>query len=317
MNRIWSFLIALGAIGATVLLLTVKDPYAVEGESGGAGGLAPGPAIPPPPVEIVEEVAVEPPAPETASWFELARGGGLSFVLSGTVREAALKHRLVEAARREAPELVAVVDRIEVDPAARELPKIDHLPDLVAALIRDLHEPGLRIEEGMARIEGIGADERMLEAIRGAFTAIVSHQERPEDRLYHDPERPAPETRMPLVLYLGMLEGRYSFEGSLPTPAQRKAVVDAGIAAVGAEKFADHSRVSPATVDEPWMSSLPALIGGLLDPKHGGMELIVVDRTVTLKGEVLDEKAKETLLEFTKPAREAGYAVVDGLRVKK
>jgi len=118
-----------------------------------------------------------------------------------------LKNRLVEAARREAPELVMIVDQMAVDPAARELPQIDHLPDLVAALIRDLREPGLRIEEGFARIEGSGADERMLEAIRGAFGAIVSHQEKPEDRLYFDPERPAPETRMPLVLYLGPLEG--------------------------------------------------------------------------------------------------------------
>lgn len=316
MNRIWSFLIALGAIAATVLLLTVKDPYAVDDETP-RRTTEEAPTIPPPPVETAPVDPVRPAAPEMPSWFELARGEGLSLVLSGTVRETPLKNRLVEAARREAPELVTVVDRIEVDPLARDLPKMDHLPDLVAALIRDLHEPELRIEEGTARIGGIGADERMIEAIRGAFSAIVSHQERPEDRLYHDPERPAPETRMPLVLYLGPLEGKYSFEGSLPTAAQRRAVVAAGTEAVGAEKFADHSRVSPSTVDEPWMSSLPDLIGGLLHETHGAMELIVVDRTVTLKGEVPNDDAKQTLLELTKPALQAGYTVVDGLTVKK
>jgi len=315
MNRIWSFLIALGAIAATVLLLTVKDPYGVDG--GGSPSAGPAPAIPPPPVSAPLPVPVEEAPPVVPSWFELTRGEGLTFVLAGTLHEGALKNRLVEAARREAPELVTIVDQMTADPTARELPKIDHLPDLVAALIRDLREPGLRIEEGFARIEGAGANERMLEAIRGAFGAIVSHQEKPEDRLYLDPERPAPETRMPLVLYLGPLEGKYSFEGSLPTPEQRKSVVAAGIEAVGAEKFADHSRVSPSTIDEPWMGSLPALVGALLKETHGAMELIVVDRKLTLRGEVPDEKAKETLLGFAKPAKEAGYAVVDALTVKK
>jgi hypothetical protein len=47
------------------------------------------------------------------------------------------------------------------------------------------------------------------------------------------------------------------------------------------------------------------------------MELIVVDRKIILRGEVPDEKAKETLLGFAKPALEAGYAVVDALRVKE
>ena len=314
MNRIWSFVIALAAIVATVLLLTVKDPYATNADGVPAAG--PVPAIPPPPVTAPSPVPAEEAPPVVPSWFELRRGEGLAVVLTGTVHDSVLKNRLVEAARREAPELVTIVDQMTVDPAARELPQIDHLPDLVAALIRGLREPGLRIEEGFARIEGSGADERMLDAIRGAFGAIVSHQEKLEDRLYLDRERPAPETRMPLVLYLGPLEGKYSFEGSLPTAEQRRAVVAAGVEAVGAEKFADHTRVSPATVDEPWMTSLPALVGGLLDGTHGAMELIIVDRKLTLKGEVPDEDAREKLMALAKPARDAGYAMVDALTVK-
>ena len=314
MNRIWSFVIALAAIVATVLLLTVKDPYATNADGVPAAG--PAPAIPPPPVTAPSPVPAEEAPPVVPSWFELRRGEGLAVVLTGTVHDSVLKNRLVEAARREAPELVTIVDQMTVDPAARELPRIDHLPDLVAALIRGLREPGLRIEEGFARIEGSGADERMLDAIRGAFGAIVSHQEKLEDRLYLDRARPAPETRMPLVLYLGPLEGKYSFEGSLPTAEQRRAVVAAGVEAVGAEKFADHTRVSPATVDEPWMTSLPALVGGLLDGTHGAMELIIVDRKLTLKGEVPDEAAREKLMALAKPARDAGYAMVDALTVK-
>ena len=314
MNRIWSFLIALAAIVATVLLLTVKDPYATDADGVPAAG--PAPAIPPPPVTAPSPVPAKEAPPFVPSWFELRRGEGLNLVLTGTVHDSVLKNRLVEAARREAPELVTIVDQMTVDPAARELPRIDHLPDLVAALIRGLREPGLRIEEGFARIEGSGADERMLDAIRGAFGAIVSHQEKLEDRLYLDRARPAPETRMPLVLYLGPLEGKYSFEGSLPTAEQRRAVVAAGVEAVGAEKFADHTRVSPATVDEPWMTSLPALVGGLLDGTHGAMELIIVDRKLTLKGEVPDEDAREKLMALAKPARDAGYAMVDALTVK-
>ena len=314
MNRIWSFVIALAAIVATVLLLTVKDPYATDADGVPAAG--PAPAIPPPPVTAPSPVPAKEAPPVAPSWFELRRGEGLAVVLTGTVHDSVLKNRLVEAARREAPELVTIVDQMTVDPAARELPQIDHLPDLVAALIRGLREPGLRIEEGFARIEGSGADERMLDAIRGAFGAIVSHQEKLEDRLYLDRARPAPETRMPLVLYLGPLEGKYSFEGSLPTAEQRRAVVAAGVEAVGAEKFADHTRVSPATVDEPWMTSLPALVGGLLDGTHGAMELIIVDRKLTLKGEVPDEAAREKLMALAKPARDAGYAMVDALTVK-
>jgi hypothetical protein len=314
MNRIWSFVIALAAIVATVLLLTVKDPYATDADGVPAAGAAP--AIPPPLVTAPSPVPAGEAPPVAPSWFELRRGEGLNLVLTGTVHDSVLKNRLVEAARREAPELVTIVDQMTVDPAARELPRIDHLPDLVAALIRGLREPGLRIEEGFARIEGSGADERMLDAIRGAFGAIVSHQEKLEDRLYLDRARPAPETRMPLVLYLGPLEGKYSFEGSLPTAEQRRAVVAAGVEAVGAEKFADHTRVSPATVDEPWMTSLPALVGGLLDGTHGAMELIIVDRKLTLKGEVPDEAAREKLMALAKPARDAGYAMVDALTVK-
>ena len=314
MNRIWSFVIALAAIVATVLLLTVKDPYATNADGVPAAG--PAPAIPPPPVTAPSPVPAKEAPPVVPSWFELRRGEGLAVVLTGTVHDSVLKNRLVEAARREAPELVTIVDQMTVDPAARELPQIDHLPDLVAALIRGLREPGLRIEEGFARIEGSGADERMLDAIRGAFGAIVSHQEKLEDRLYLDRARPAPETRMPLVLYLGPLEGKYSFEGSLPTAEQRRAVVAAGVEAVGAEKFADHTRVSPATVDEPWMTSLPTLVGGLLDGTHGAMELIIVDRKLTLKGEVPDEAAREKLMALAKPARDAGYAMVDALTVK-
>jgi hypothetical protein len=314
MNRIWSFVIALAAIVATVLLLTVKDPYATNADGVPAAG--PAPAIPPPLVTAPSPVPAEEAPPVVPSWFELRRGEGLAVVLTGTVHDSVLKNRLVEAARREAPELVTIVDQMTVDPVARELPQIDHLPDLVAALIRGLREPGLRIEEGFARIEGSGADERMLDAIRGAFGAIVSHQEKLEDRLYLDRERPAPETRMPLVLYLGPLEGKYSFEGSLPTAEQRRAVVAAGVEAVGAEKFADHTRVSPATVDEPWMTSLPALVGGLLDGTHGAVELIIVDRKLTLKGEVPDEAAREKLMALAKPARDAGYAMVDALTVK-
>jgi hypothetical protein len=314
MNRIWSFVIALAAIVATVLLLTVKDPYATDADGVPAAG--PAPAIPPPLVTAPSPVPAEEAPPVVPSWFELRRGEGLNLVLTGTLHDSVLKNRLVEAARREAPELVTIVDQMTVDPAARELPQIDHLPDLVAALIRGLREPGLRIEEGFARIEGSGADERMLDAIRGAFGAIVSHQEKLEDRLYLDRARPAPETRMPLVLYLGPLEGKYSFEGSLPTAEQRRAVVAAGVEAVGAEKFADHTRVSPATVDEPWMTSLPALVGGLLDGTHGAVELIIVDRKLTLKGEVPDEAAREKLMALAKPARDAGYAMVDALTVK-
>ena len=224
MNRIWSFLIALAAIVATVLLLTVKDPYANDADGVPAAG--PAPAIPPPPVTAPSHVSAEEAPPVAPSWFGLRRGEGLAVVLTGTVHDSVLKNRLVEAARREAPELVTIVDQMTVDPAARELPRIDHLPDLVAALIRGLREPGLRIEEGFARIEGSGAVERMLDAIRGA------------------------------------------------------------------------------------------LVGGLLDGTHGAMELIIVDRKLTLKGEVPDEAAREKLMALAKPARDAGYAMVDALTVK-
>jgi len=47
------------------------------------------------------------------------------------------------------------------------------------------------------------------------------------------------------------------------------------------------------------------------------MELIIVDRKLTLKGAVPDEKAKEKLMVLAKPARDADYTVVDALTVKE
>ncbi|MCB1203263.1 MAG: hypothetical protein KDN18_03310 [Verrucomicrobiae bacterium] len=320
MARFWQYLIALAAILATVVILTVKDPYA----GGEAGENSPefsadpssGP-IPPPPIAPLAEETAETPRKPVSSWFELERGDGLSLVLSGTLRDGHVKSRLVESARGKVPELVEVVDRIEVNPAATAIPGLDLLPGLIEALISGTRDPFLRVEPESASIGGTGGDGQLLDAIRGAFDSNFRDLKDREDRLRLDPEQLAPEIRMPLVLYLGPLEGKYACEGSLPTWAQRKAVVEAAVSAIGGEKFADHLQVSPGTVDEAWMSSIPSLVGALLDKKHDEMELIVVDRSLTLKGVVADLEARNALIELARPAREAGYEVVDALRVKK
>lgn len=326
MARFWHYLIALGAILATVLILTVKVPYGPEVSPEFPSDPSWDPAvnpIPPPPVTSAEASPLPKPGGDTtsaeprAAWFELERGEGLTLQLTGTLRDGHVRSRLVESARRKVPELVEVVDGIEVDPSAAAIPGLDHLPGLVEALVSGTRDPFLRVEPEAARIGGSGGDEQLLAAIRGAFDSLSRDFKNHEDLLRFDPDRPVPETRMPLVLYLGTIDGTYVFEGSLPTMEQREALVAAGVEAVGPERFADHLRVSPSTVDETWMASLPALVGGLLDQPHGAMELIVVDRSVTLRGEVSDEKTKESLMKLADPAREAGYVVADGLTVGK
>ena len=112
MARFWQYLIALAAILATVVILTVKDPYA----GGEAGENSPefsadpssGP-IPPPPIAPLAEETAETPRKPVSSWFELERGDGLSLVLSGTLRDGHVKSRLVESARGKVPELVEVM----------------------------------------------------------------------------------------------------------------------------------------------------------------------------------------------------------------
>ena len=311
MNRFRSFLIAAAAIVATALVLTVRDPHAVT--------TMPEPGVEiPEPAPVAASAPVEAPAPPPAppSWFELKPGSELSFILTGTVPSEETKSALLASTRSAAPELVKLHEKIEVNPAVASPPWIAALPDLIGTLVAGVQEPELRIERALARVGGISGDKEALSEIRGRFEALFADHAKREDGLRYDVARPTPETRMPLVLYLGPLEGKYSFEGSLPTAGQRKAVREAAVAAVGEARFADHLRVSPATVDEAWLAILPDFIQGLLDEKNGAMELIIVDRTVTLKGDVPDEAAKKKLLELLAPAREAGYAVVDGMNVK-
>lgn len=313
MNGFRSLIFSAVAIGAVVLLIVARDPYDPRPHVGPEElTLAEPPPPPPPPEEAL------PPAPaEVDSWFAMAWRKDLSLVFEGVVPSEAARGRLLAAARQNAPELVSVADRIEVVPLAKDAPWLDRAPELIETLVAGVREPSLHVEKRLARIGGASDDEPLLAGIRGSFASLFSEIPERDDQLRLDPMSPAPETRLPLVLYLGTIEGEYVLEGSLPSAEHRAAVVAAARASADPDRFADHTRVSPNTVEEAWLETLPNLVGAMLAKGSNTMELIVVDRILTLRGEVPDEAAKAGLLELAKPAREAGYEVRDELTAKR
>jgi hypothetical protein len=242
---------------------------------------------------------------------------GMVLELRGVLPRAETRAAVLDSVSRAAPELVSVNDGIRLDPAADHPGWLDGVAALAGRLAGSVRNPELRFGSDLARIGGTSDREDDLVALRARFEALASASRRREDLLRLDPSRPAPETRMPLVLYLAPAEGAYRFEGSLPTYGLVRAASEAAAAAAGADRFSGNLRVSGRTVDEPWMASLPALVAALLEGEREGMELVLVDRSLTLKGEVPDEGTKERILALAKPAREAGYAVKDELTVKR
>jgi len=106
------------------------------------------------------------------------------------------------------------------------------------------------------------------------------------------------------------------FEGSIPTAPQLKDIVSAAVDAREAEKIVSRLRVSPQTVNEPWLSGLPGLVVALLESGGTAAELVIVDGTITLSGEIPDKDKKKPILDLLEPIRSAGYKVVDELAVK-
>jgi hypothetical protein len=318
MSRLPSFLIAAGAVTATVLLVTVDNPYLQPAPAPELEAVIPG-SIPPEPVGTISEATPPalPPPPPTESWFALETGKGMTFILRGVLPTPEASQAVVDSVTRGTPELFVVKDEIRIDTSAETPRWIGDFAALAGGMVGSVQDPSLRLGPDTAMIEGRSDREPDLASLRTRFQSLAADYEHREDRLRLDPSRPARETRMPLVLYLAVVEGVYHFEGSLPSHGLVRATSEAASASAGEDRFSGNLRVSGRTVDEPWITSLPALVAALLEGKRDGMELIVVDRAVTLKGEVPDEPTKEKLLELAKPAREAGYAVKDELTVKK
>lgn len=316
MSRLLRFLVAAGAVTATVLLVTVNNPHlgfdpapeAGAEPEGGGGAISERPTAPP---------EAPPPPPVPASWFAMETEEGMVLGLRGVLPRAETREAVVDSVSRAAPELVAVNDGMRLDPASDHPGWLDGVAALAGRLAGSVRDPELRLGPDLARIGGTSDREDDLAALRAGFEALASASRRREDLLRLDPSRPAPETRMPLVLYLAPVEGAYRFEGSLPSYGLVRAASEAAAAAAGADRFSGNLRVSGRTVDEPWMATLPALVAALLEGGREGMELVLVDRSLTLKGEVPDEGAEARILALAKPAREAGYAVKDELTVKR
>jgi hypothetical protein len=316
MTRLFRFLIAVGAVTATVLLITVDNPYLQPATGPEMDPGPPAPSIPESAVPVAETAPPQPaPPPPPVSWFALETRPGMTLVLRGLLPADEARNAVLNSVTRAAPELFVVKDEIRIDPTAQTPRWIGEFAELAGRLAGSVRTPDLRLGPDLARIGGTIAREEDLSHLRDRFASLAAEHDHREDRLRLDPVRPALETRMPLVLYLAVIDGAYRFEGSLPSLGLVRATSEA--AAAGADRFLGNLRVSARTVDEPWMASLPALVAALLEGKRQGMELIVVDHTLTLKGEVPDEATKEKLLALVKPAREAGYAVKDELTITR
>lgn len=315
MSRFFSFLIAAGAVTATVLLITVDNPYlaSVSGPVAGETNPIPAPVEPGTPDPVA---APPPPVQLEASWFSLEQGKEMTLVLKGGLPTPEVRNAILEAIYANLPELVTVKDEVVIDPRRDRPSWIDDAGGLAGDLVASVQQPELRIGPDRATIGGRSDREGAIASLRSRFAELASAYAQREDHLKLDQTRPAMETRMPLVLYLGTVEGLYRFEGSLPTLDLLRSIDGAASGAAGSDRYRGNLRLSPRTVDEPWMSSLSGLVVALLEGKKEGMELVIVDRSLTLRGGVPDEAGKANLLELTQPAREAGYTVKDELVVQ-
>ncbi len=268
------------------------------------------------PAPVVAPAPATPPQPVLSPVFRLEKAGDLILVLAGTVPGEEVKSSFLGAARRVAPELVTVEDRMSVDPAMSRPDWIPGTPDLIGRLVGSVQDPLLTIDGESAAIGGASDDREALKSLGGEFRTLFSGFPKREDRLVHDEARPAPVTGLPLVFYMGPWEGKVLFEGSIPTAPQLKEIVSAAVGVRETEKVVSRLRVSPKTVAEPWLSGLPGLVAALLESGGGETELVIVDGTITLSGEVPDKDKKETIVALLEPIRSAGYKVVDELTVK-
>jgi hypothetical protein len=285
------------------------------GEVVGAGRLEDRLVVPAPePAPVVAPAA--PPEPVLSPVFRLEKAGDLILVLAGTVPSEEVKSSFLGAAQRVAPELVTVEDRMRVDPAMSRPDWIAGTPDLIGRLVGSVQDPLLTIDGENAAIGGISDDRDALTSLGGEFSTLFAGFSKREDRLVHDASRPAPVTGLPLVFYMGPWEGKVLFEGSIPTAPQLKEIVSAASTAREAEKVVSRLRVSPQTVAEPWLSGLPGLVAALLESGGDATELVIVDGTIILTGEIPDKDKKKSILDLLEPIRSAGYKVVDELTVK-
>ena len=284
-------------------------------ESVGAGRFEDRLVIPNP--EPVAAMAPSMPVkPVAQASFRLEKAGDLILLLGGVVPSAEVKSGLFAAAQRVAPELVSVEDRMQVDPAVGSPAWIAGAPDLVSRLVGSVQEPRLTIEGKAATIGGASDDRDALESLSGEFSALFSELPTRQDTLVYDEAKPAPMTRLPLVFYMGPWEGKVLFEGSIPTAPQLQEIVSTATTVHSAEKVASRLRVSPQTVNEPWLYGLPAIVTALLEGAGDKAELVIVDGSITLTGVVPDKEKREAILALLEPIRTAGYRVVDELKEK-
>ncbi len=260
----------------------------------------------------IELSAPVPPSPR----FSLTPGRDLRLILNGTVPTEEMKRSLFESARSTAPELAIVDDRLAVDPSVDSPTWLQGVPNLLRNLIASVQEPELRIDRTVAWIGGASDDEPGLEALRNEFHSLFSTRDKASERLEFDETKPAPSPLLPLVLYMGAWEGKYLFEGSIPSLSYREAIRAAAVEVMGEKKVEDRLRVSVRTVDEPWLYVLPSVVSFLLKEGTGTMELVLSDRILSLSGELPGVESKTKLLGLLEPIRSGGYEIRDELTIR-
>jgi hypothetical protein len=248
--------------------------------------------------------------------FRLEKVGDLVLLLGGVVPSAEIKSGFFAAAQRVAPEFFIVEDRIQVDEAVGSAGWIAGAPDLVSRLVGSVQEPRLLIDGKTATIGGSSDDRDALKALSGEFSVLFSAFSTRQDLLVYNEAKPSPVTRLPLVFYMGPWEGKVLFEGSIPTSPQLKEILSTATTVHSAEKVSSRLRVSPQTVNEPWLYSLPAIVTALLEGAGDKAELVIVDGSITLSGVVPDKGKREAILALLEPIRTAGYRVVVELKEK-
>lgn len=119
----------------------------------------------------------------------------------------------------------------------------------------------------------------------------------------------------PFVLSVTPWEDGVLLHGSLPEREQLVSLEAAAKEALGEGRVVSRLKVSPQTIREPWVGTLPGLVAEFLSGWNGRTELSIVDGKIILQGDLDSRERYVALRERLQERQPAALAIADRLRV--